>query len=74
MKINSKQFRSRYNIAPSTEAKLKKDKKVPYELVNEQTVYDQNTTDKLALEKKLTRNAFIAINNIIENDHTEEHY
>lgn len=65
MKINSKQFRERYNIAPSTEAKLKKDKKVPYELVAGLTVYEQEITDKLALEKELGRNAYIAISNII---------
>lgn len=74
MRINSKVFRSRYNIAISTEGKLRKDKKVPYELVNNLVIYNQDVTDKLALEKKLTRNAYIAICNIIENDATEEHY
>jgi len=74
MKITSTQFRERYNIAASSEAKLKKDKRAPYELVAGLTVYDQEVTDKLALEKKLGRNAYIAINNIIENDHTEEHH
>jgi len=72
MKITSAQFRERYNIAPSTEGKLKKDKKVTYKLVAGLTVYDQTVTDKLALEGKLTRNAYIAINNI--KDSTEEHY
>jgi len=72
MKITSAQFRDRYNIAPSTESKLKKDKKVPYELVAGLTVYEQEVTDKLALEGKLTRNAYIAVNNI--KDHTEEHH
>lgn len=74
MRINSKQFRERYNIAISTEAKLKKDGRVPFELVNGQTVYDQEQTDKLALDKNLTASAYIAITNIIENDVSEEHY
>ena len=66
MKITSTQFRDRYNIAASSEAKLKKDKKVPYEIVAGLTVYDQAVTDKLAIEKKLGRNAYIIMSNMNE--------
>lgn len=74
MKISSKQFRDRYNIPISTESQLKKAGIVPFEKVGRQVVYDQDTTDRLAADGKLGPKAYIAINNIMENDPSEEHY
>lgn len=72
MKIDSKQFRDRYNIPISTESELKKHGLVPFEKVGRQVVYDQEVTDKLAEDGKLGPKAYIAISNI--DDTTEEHY
>lgn len=74
MKISSQQFRERYNIALSTESKLKKDEVVPFEKINGHVIYNQDITDKLAAEGKLGPKAYIAINNILESDPSEEHY
>ena len=74
MKINSKEFRKRYNIPISTESELKKSGVLPFEKVGKFVVYDTEITDKLASERKLGGNAFIAINNILDNDPSEEHY
>ena len=74
MKINSKQFRARYNIPRSTESYLKKMGVVPFEKVGRMVVYDTDITDKLAQEEKLGANAFIAVNNILNCDGSEEHY
>jgi hypothetical protein len=53
---------------------LKKEDVVPFEKINERVIYNQDITDKLAAEGKLGAKAFIAINNILENDPSEEHY
>jgi len=65
MKITTKQFRERYNIARSTEAKLRKDAKLPYNKINGHIIYDQKETDALALQGKLGAKALIAVNNIL---------
>jgi|GEM_PF-5410397 len=74
MKINSEQFRERYNIPRSTESELKKEGVVPFKKIGGYVIYDQDITDKLAVEERLGAKAFIAINNIMENDPSEEHY
>ena len=74
MKISPKEFRQRYNIATSTEAKLRADGVVPFEKVGRFVIYDRDITDDLAKKGRLGRNALIAIHNILEADASEEHY
>jgi hypothetical protein len=74
MKISPRQFRERYNMPLSTESKMRADGKIPYEKVGRFIIYDQDITDKLAQEGKLGRNALIAINNLLEQDTSEDHH
>jgi hypothetical protein len=74
MKISPRQFRERYNIPLSTESKMRAEGKIPYEKVGRFIIYDQDTTDTLAQQGKLGRNALIAINNLLEQDTSEEHH
>ena len=74
MKINPNQFRKRYNIPVSTEAKMRKDKVVPFQTIGRFIVYDQGITDDLAEKGLLGRNAAIAIANLKEADASEEHF
>ena len=74
MKMTPRQFRERYNIALSTESKLKVEGRVVFERSGKYIVYDSTVTDALALAGKLGNKAYIAVSNILASDATEEHF
>jgi len=60
-KITPKQFQERYSVSLSTQYRWRKANKVPFFRVGKSILYTQDIIDIMAIEGKLNKNAYLAI-------------
>ncbi|WP_415407534.1 hypothetical protein ACLHDG_03120 [Sulfurovum sp. CS9] len=68
LQITPTQFEVRYGISLSTQYRWRKEKKIPFDTIGSNILYHQNIIDKMALDGKLNKSAYLAIKILQQED------